>query len=58
MILSAALMLRQSFGFHDIADQIEEACEAVMNAGTVTVDLGGTTRTTEFTQAVIEQLRA
>ncbi|APZ49956.1 3-isopropylmalate dehydrogenase [Jeotgalibaca sp. PTS2502] len=58
MILSAALMLRQSFGFHDIADQIEEACEAVMNAGTVTADLGGTTTTTEFTQAVIEQLKA
>lgn len=58
MILSAALMLRQSFGFHDIADQIEAACEAVMNAGTVTADLGGTTTTTEFTQAVIEQLKA
>ena len=58
MILSAALMLRQSFGFHDIANQIEEACEAVMNAGTVTADLGGTTTTTEFTQAVIEQLKA
>lgn len=58
MILSAALMLRQSFGFHDIADRIEAACEAVMNAGTVTADLGGTTTTTEFTQAVIEQLKA
>lgn len=58
MILSAALMLRQSFGLHDIADRIEVACEAVMNAGTVTADLGGTTRTTEFTQAVVEQLKA
>ena len=58
MILSAALMLRQSFGLHDIADRIEAACEAVMNAGTVTADLGGTTTTTEFTQAVIEQLKA
>ena len=58
MILSAALMLRQSLGLHDIADRIEAACEAVMNAGTVTADLGGTTTTTEFTQAVIEQLKA
>lgn len=56
MILSATLMLRQSFNMDDVADQIEEACYAVLNKGTVTRDLGGTATTSEFTDAVIEKL--
>lgn len=56
MILSAILMLRQSFDLPDLADQIESAVYHVMNEGIVTGDLGGKATTSEFTQAVIAAL--
>lgn len=56
MILSAVLMLRQSFDLPDLADQIENAVYHVMNEGIVTGDLGGKATTSEFTQAVITAL--
>lgn len=56
MILSAVLMLRQSFDLPDLADQIESAVYHVMNEGIVTGDLGGKATTSEFTQAIIAAL--
>lgn len=56
MILSASLMLRQSFDLNDEADRIEDACHKVMEEGILTKDLGGTTTTTEFTSAILEKL--
>ncbi|MGC6767132.1 3-isopropylmalate dehydrogenase [Enterococcus sp. LJL51] len=57
MILSAAMMLRQSFGMEATAKRIERACDKVMAAGVLTKDLGGTAGTLEFTEAVIKELR-
>ncbi|WP_086312291.1 3-isopropylmalate dehydrogenase [Enterococcus sp. 7F3_DIV0205] len=56
MILSAAMMLRQSFGLESSAKKIEDACDRVMNQGILTTDLGGTATTTDFTEAVIKEL--
>lgn len=58
MILSVAMMLRQSFGLESSAKKIETACDTVMNQGILTGDLGGTATTTEFTEAVINELKA
>jgi 3-isopropylmalate dehydrogenase len=57
MILSAAMMLRQSFGLEETAQKIESACDRVMNAGVLTKDLGGSAGTQEFTNAVLHELR-
>lgn len=57
MILSAAMMLRQSFGLESSAKKIENACDHVMNQGILTTDLGGKATTTEFTEAVIQALQ-
>lgn len=57
MILSSAMMLRQSFGLESSAKKIEDACERVMNQGILTTDLGGNATTTEFTEAIIKELR-
>ncbi|MBO0469712.1 3-isopropylmalate dehydrogenase [Enterococcus sp. DIV0242_7C1] len=57
MILSAAMMLRQSFGLERSAQKIEAACDRVMNQGILTTDLGGKATTTEFTEAVLTELR-
>lgn len=57
MILSASLMLRQSFGLDGIADQIEKACFDTMEAGILTGDLGGTASTSAFTQEVIKRIK-
>lgn len=57
MILSTAMMLRQSFGLENSAKKIEEACDRVMNQGILTTDLGGKATTTDFTEAVITELR-
>ncbi|MDH6365739.1 3-isopropylmalate dehydrogenase [Enterococcus sp. PF1-24] len=57
MILSVAMMLRQSFGWEDSAKKIEAACDAVMAAGILTSDLGGQATTSEFTQAVVAALK-
>lgn len=58
MILSVAMMLRQSFDLENSAKKIETACDTVMNQGILTGDLGGTATTTEFTEAVINELKA
>lgn len=57
MILSVAMMLRQSFGLENSAKKIEEACDRVMNQGILTTDLGGKATTTDFTEAIITELR-
>ncbi|MBL1225545.1 3-isopropylmalate dehydrogenase [Enterococcus sp. BWR-S5] len=57
MILSAAMMLRQSFGMDETAQKIESACDRVMTAGVLTKDLGGNAGTQEFTEAVLKELR-
>jgi 3-isopropylmalate dehydrogenase len=58
MILSAALMLRMSFGMDDAAERIESAVDAALASGIRTGDLGGTASTTAFTDAVLAQLNA
>jgi isocitrate dehydrogenase (NAD+) len=56
MLLSAVLMLRY-IGEHRAADRIQTAVETVLEAGKVrTRDLGGTSGTEEYTQALIEAL--
>lgn len=57
-ILSAALMLRHSLGLEDEAASIEAAVAAVLSAGAVTEDLGGTLGTRGAANAVIDGLRA
>lgn len=57
MILSVAMMLRQSFGLESSAQKIEQACDTVMNQGILTSDLGGSATTSEFTEAVITALQ-
>ena len=56
MILSVALMLRQSFEMHEEAQQMERACFEVMAEGVLTKDLGGTATTTVFTEAVLAKI--
>jgi len=58
LILSGALMLRH-LGHPDEAGQVETAVREVIAEGrSVTYDLGGTTGTTGFTDAVIARLEA
>lgn len=57
MILSMAMMLRESFHLDKSAAKIEQACEQVLNQGILTSDLGGTATTTVFTTAVLKELR-
>jgi isocitrate dehydrogenase (NAD+) len=58
LILSGALMLRH-LGYADMGAAVEEAVRAVIAAGkTVTSDLGGNAGTSQFADAVIEQLGA
>ena len=56
MILSVAMMLRESFSLISEAAAIEAASNTVMEAGILTTDLGGTATTTEFTEAVRKQI--
>jgi 3-isopropylmalate dehydrogenase len=60
MILSAAMMLRWSFGLHAEASRIEQAVEATLNSGIRSMDLkslGGTVvGTREMGRAVVERL--
>lgn len=56
MILSASLMLRQSFDMNEEADRMEKACFEAMEEGILTKDLGGNITTTAFTQAILEKL--
>ena len=56
MILSVAMMLRDSFGRHEDAERIERAVEASLAAGILTRDLGGQASTKEMTEAIIARL--
>ncbi len=56
-ILSAAMMLRYSFGMNEEANAIESAVEKTLNDGFRTGDLGGTCITEEMGDAVIARLQ-
>ena len=56
MILSAAMMLRHSFGMDAEADRIEAAVAAVLAQGVLGHDLGGTASTSEIGDAIVAQL--
>ena len=55
-ILSAALMLRYSFGLNDEADEIEHAVNKAIDQGARTVDLGGKLTTVQMANEVINNL--
>jgi 3-isopropylmalate dehydrogenase len=56
MILSVAMMLRESFGQEEGAARIEQAVDAAFKEGVLTADLGGRASTQEMTQAIIKNL--
>ena len=56
MILSVAMMLRDSFGRSEDAGRIEQAIEASLAAGILTRDIGGQASTKEMTEAIIARL--
>ena len=56
MILSVAMMLRDSFGRYEDAERIECAVEASLAAGVLTRDIGGQASTKEMTEAIIARL--
>ena len=56
MILSVAMMLRDSFGRYEDAKRIEDAVEETLAAGILTRDIGGQASTREMTEAIIERL--
>ena len=56
MILSVAMMLRDSFGRYDDADLIERAVESSLATGILTRDIGGQASTREMTEAIIARL--
>ena len=56
MILSVAMMLRESFGRYEDAERIEHAVEASLAAGILTRDIGGQASTREMTEAIIARL--
>lgn len=56
MILSVAMMLRDSFGRYEDAKRIEDAVEATLAAGILTRDIGGQASTKEMTEAIIARL--
>ena len=56
MILSVAMMLRDSFERYEDADCIEHAVEETLAAGSLTRDIGGQASTSEITEAIIERL--
>ena len=56
MILSVAMMLRDSFGLYEDAERIEYAVEASLAAGILTRDIGGQASTKEMTETIIERL--
>ena len=56
MILSAAWMLRLSFGLDEEAAAVEAAVEAALEAGEVTGDLGGSLSTSQVGAAVAKRV--
>lgn len=57
MILSVTMMLRESFGQYDMADELEKICDDVMIEGILTGDLGGKATTSDFEEAVIRKIK-
>ncbi|MGI6167236.1 MAG: 3-isopropylmalate dehydrogenase [Eubacteriales bacterium] len=53
-ILSAAMMLRYSFGLVAEADAIENAVDKALDAGYMTCDIGGQLTTDEMTNKILE----
>lgn len=56
MILSVAMMLRESFGETTGAGYIENAVNQTLLAGVLTKDLGGQASLSDMTEAIIKQL--
>ena len=56
MILSVAMMLRDSFGCYEDAERIERAVEGSLATGILTRDIGGQASTEEMTEAIIARL--
>lgn len=56
MILSVAMMLRDSFGEITGAEMIENAVDKTLTQGVLTRDLGGSANTAEMTAAIIANL--
>ena len=56
MILSVAMMLRDSFGRYEDAKRIEDAVEETLAVGILTRDIGGQASTKEMTEAIIARL--
>ncbi|NLN55177.1 MAG: 3-isopropylmalate dehydrogenase [Clostridiales bacterium] len=56
-VLSAAMMLRHSFGLEKEASSIERAVNDTLNAGFLTPDLGGNLGTAEMTEKIISFIR-
>lgn len=56
MVLSVAMMMRQSFQEEGIAKRIEDACYNTMEKGILTPDLGGKATTQQMTQAIIDEV--
>ena len=55
-ILSAAMMLRYSFGLSKEADCIESATEEALRLGYATCDIGGKLGTKEMAEKILEQM--
>jgi 3-isopropylmalate dehydrogenase len=55
-ILSAAMMLRHSFGLEEAARAVERATEAVLRAGSRTPDLGGGSSTEAVGRAIVREI--
>ena len=56
IILSVAMMLRESFNETEGAELIENAVDKTLNQGILTRDLGGQASTAEMTAAIIGNL--
>lgn len=56
MILSVAMMLRESFGEYEAANRIEKAVDKAFKEGILTADLGGKASTQEMTEAIMKHL--
>ena len=56
MILSVAMMLRDSFAELEAAEAIEAAVEKTLSQGILTRDLGGQASTAQMTEAIIKNL--
>ena len=56
IILSVAMMLRESFNETEGAELIENAVDKTLNQGILTRDLGGQASTAKMTAAIISNL--